>query len=150
MSRGTRSQAAHRARILLRLRRLENTKGGLIAGIGAIALLYVTIRLMMQIEKSLNDIWGVKTGRAILRKISDYLAIVLLCPLIIIVTTGATVYTTVRLSEMVNTIPGISDTMNALLALSSRALPIVTTWLIFSFILICSQIRNSGSAAKLP
>ena len=113
---------------------LENTKGGLIAGIGAIALLYVTIRLMMQIEKSLNDIWGVKTGRAILRKISDYLAIVLLCPLIIIVTTGATVYTTVRLSEMVNTIPGISDTMNALLALSSRALPIVTTWLIFSFI----------------
>ena len=113
---------------------LENTKGGLIAGIGAIALLYVTIRLMMQIEKSLNDIWGVKTGRAILRKISDYLAIVLLCPLIIIVTTGATVYTTVRLSEMVNTIPGISDTMNVLLALSSRALPIVTTWLIFSFI----------------
>ena len=113
---------------------LENTKGGLIAGIGAIALLYVTIRLMMQIEKSLNDIWGVKTGRAILRKISDYLAIVLLCPLIIIVTTGATVYTTVRLSEMVNTIPGISDTMNALLALSSRALHIVNTWLIFSFI----------------
>lgn len=115
---------------------LENTKGGLIAGIGAIALLYITIRLMMQIEKSLNDIWGVKTGRAILRKISDYLAIVLLCPLIIIVTTGATVYTTVQLSQMANAIPGISGTMNALLALFSRTLPVIITWLIFAFIYI--------------
>lgn len=115
---------------------LENTKGGLIAGIGAIALLYITIRLMMQIEKSLNDIWGVKTGRAILRKISDYLAIVLLCPLIIIVTTGATVYTTVQLSQMANAIPGISGTMNAFLALFSRTLPVIITWLIFAFIYI--------------
>ena len=115
---------------------LENTKGGLIAGIGAIALLYITIRLMMQIEKSLNDIWGVKTGRAILRKISDYLAIVLLCPLIIIVTTGATVYTTVQLSQMANAIHGISGTMNAFLALFSRTLPVIITWLIFAFIYI--------------
>ena len=115
---------------------LENTKGGLIAGIGAIALLYITIRLMMQIEKSLNDIWGVKTGRAILRKISDYLAIVLLCPLIIIVTTGATVYTTVQLSQMANAIPDISGTMNAFLALFSRTLPVIITWLIFAFIYI--------------
>ncbi len=115
---------------------LENTKGGLIAGIGAIALLYITIRLIMQIEKSLNDIWGVKTGRAILRKISDYLAIVLLCPLIIIVTTGATVYTTVQLSQMANAIPGISGTMNAFLALFSRTLPVIITWLIFAFIYI--------------
>ena len=76
---------------------------------------------------------GIKTPSS---KISDYLAIVLLCPLIIIVTTGATVYTTVQLSQMANAIPGISGTMNAFLALFSRTLPVIITWLIFAFIYI--------------
>lgn len=115
---------------------LENTKGGVIAGIGAIALLFITIRLMMQIENSLNDIWGIKYGRTIIRKVSDYLSIVMLCPLIIIVSTGVTVYATMRLGGMVNEIPGISGTMNYMLALSSRALPFIATWLVFTFIYI--------------
>ena len=115
---------------------LENTTGGVIAGIGAVALLLITIRLMMQIENSLNDIWGIKTGRTIIRKVSDYLSIVMLCPLIIIISTGATVYATMRLSGMVNEIPGLSITMNQLLSLSSRILPFVSTWLVFTFIYI--------------
>ncbi len=115
---------------------LEQTRGGLIAGIGSFALLVITIRLMMQIENSLNDIWGIKTGRTMIRKVSDYLSIVMLCPLIIIASTGVTVYATVRLSGMVDAIPGLSATMNHLLFLSSHALPFVATWLVFSFIYI--------------
>ena len=115
---------------------LDSAKGGVIAGFGAIALLIITVRLMMQIENSLNDIWGVKTGRTIIRKISDYLSIVLLCPLLIIVSTGITVYATMRLSSMVKDFPGISDSMMVLLALSSKALPFVMTWLVFTFVYI--------------
>ena len=84
---------------------LESARGGIIAGFGAIALLIITIRLMMQIENSLNDIWGVKTGRTLIRKISDYLSIVLLCPLLIITSTGITVYATMRLSSMAKDFP---------------------------------------------
>lgn len=115
---------------------LDSAKGGIIAGFGAIALLIITIRLMMQIENSLNDIWGVKTGRTLIRKISDYLSIVLLCPLLIITSTGITVYATMRLSSMAKDFPGLSETMMVLLALSSKALPFIMTWLVFTFIYI--------------
>ncbi len=115
---------------------LESARGGIIAGFGAIALLIITIRLMMQIENSLNDIWGVKTGRTLIRKISDYLSIVLLCPLLIITSTGITVYATMRLSSMAKDFPGLSEPMMVLLALSSKALPFLMTWLVFTFIYI--------------
>jgi len=115
---------------------LESAKGGVIAGFGAVALLLITVRLMMQIENSLNDIWGVKTGRPILRKVSDYLSIVLLCPLIIIISTGATVYATMRLDSIVKDFPGLSGHMALLLACSSRLLPFLATWLLFTFVYV--------------
>ena len=115
---------------------LESAKGGVIAGFGAAALLIITIRLMMQIENSLNNIWGVKTGRPILRKISDYLSIVLLCPLIIIISTGITVYASMRLDSIARDFPGISLGMSCFLEISSRILPLIATWLLFTFIYV--------------
>lgn len=115
---------------------LDSAKGGVIAGFGAAALLVITIRLMMQIENSLNHIWGVKTGRPILRKISDYLSIVLLCPLIIIISTGITVYASVRLDSIARDFPGLSTGMGIFLEFSSRLLPLIATWLLFTFIYI--------------
>lgn len=115
---------------------LDSAKGGIIAGFGAIALLIITIRLMMQIENSLNDIWGVKTGRTLIRKISDYLSIVLLCPLLIITSTGITVYAMMRLNSMARDFPGLSEPMMVLLELSSKMLPFIMTWLVFTFIYI--------------
>ena len=55
---------------------LENTKGGLIAGIGVIVLFWSIIRVLGYIENSFNDIWGVKKGRSIGRKITDYLSLI--------------------------------------------------------------------------
>ena len=91
---------------------------------------------MMQIENSLNDIWGVKTGRTLIRKISDYLSIVLLCPLLIITSTGITVYAMMRLNSMARDFPGLSEPMMVLLELSSKMLPFIMTWLVFTFIYI--------------
>ena len=39
---------------------LENTKGGMIASIGVLFLLWTVIKLLSQIERSFNDIWAVK------------------------------------------------------------------------------------------
>jgi len=39
---------------------LENTKGGMIAGIGIVFLLWTVIKLLSHIEGSLNDIWEIK------------------------------------------------------------------------------------------
>ncbi len=42
---------------------LDNTKGGLIAGIGVAFLFWTVIKLLTNIEKSFNDIWGIVKPR---------------------------------------------------------------------------------------
>ncbi|MDR4496741.1 MAG: YihY/virulence factor BrkB family protein [Candidatus Scalindua sp.] len=71
---------------------LEETKGGIIAGIGVAVLFYIVIKLLSNIERSFNDIWGIKKSRSIGRKLSDYLSIMLICPLLIIMSSSTTVF----------------------------------------------------------
>ncbi|MBW2171966.1 MAG: YihY/virulence factor BrkB family protein [Deltaproteobacteria bacterium] len=70
---------------------LENTQGGMIAGIGIVILFWAIIKILGNIEKSFNDIWGVKKGRSFLRKITDYLSIMLIGPVLFIMSSGLTV-----------------------------------------------------------
>ena len=43
---------------------LEETKGGMIAGIGVAVLFWIVIKLLSNIEHSFNDIWGIKESRS--------------------------------------------------------------------------------------
>ncbi|MGH7931184.1 MAG: YihY/virulence factor BrkB family protein, partial [Candidatus Binatia bacterium] len=70
---------------------LENTKGGAIAGVGIVVLFWTVIKLLGNIEKSFNDIWGVKTARAMGRKLADYLSVTMVCPVLLIIASSATV-----------------------------------------------------------
>ena len=63
---------------------LENTQGGVIAGVGVALLFWTVINMLGNIESSFNDIWGVKNGRSFSRKFSDYLSIMLICPILMI------------------------------------------------------------------
>ena len=64
---------------------LETAKGGVIAGIGVVILLWSVINVLSHIEASLNDIWEIKEHRSWGRKFSDYLALMLLSPLLFLV-----------------------------------------------------------------
>jgi len=59
---------------------LENTKGGIIAGIGIVFLFWTVIKLLSNIERSFNDIWEIKKPRTYGRKFGDYLSIILISP----------------------------------------------------------------------
>jgi len=71
---------------------LENTKGGLVGGIGVVVLFWTVIKVLSNIEKSFNDIWGVKKMRVFGRRLSDYLSIMLICPIFLIISSGLTVF----------------------------------------------------------
>lgn len=70
---------------------LATTKGGIIAGFGIVLLLWSVMKLLLNIENSFNDIWEVKRGRSWVRKVTDYLTIMLVGPLFLIVSGGITV-----------------------------------------------------------
>lgn len=88
-------------------RLLAQTQGGLVAGIGIIVLLFTVMRLFSNVESTLNYMWGINEGRPLSRKLSDYLALILICPILIGASSSLTVFVTTKLNQITSsgTIP---------------------------------------------
>jgi len=70
---------------------LSTTKGGVIAGFGVVLLLWSVMKLLVSIEASFNEIWEIRRGRTWLRKVTDYLTIMMVSPLFLIISGSLTV-----------------------------------------------------------
>lgn len=112
---------------------LENTQGGLMAGIGVILLFFTIIKVLSNIESSFNDIWGVKKSRPIVRKISDYLSIMLICPLLFVFSSAITVIISSHVSHVINKI-GMLETVSPVIFFMMRLFPYCIIWVLFAFI----------------
>lgn len=78
---------------------LEYAKGGVFIGIGLFFLFFTAMSLISTIENSFNDIWQVKKGRTYLRKLTDYFSMLLILPILIIASSGISVYISTQMSE---------------------------------------------------
>lgn len=79
---------------------LERTKEGVIAGIGIVLLLWSVMQLLTNIEGTFNRVWEVKRGRSWVRKITDYLAIMILGPIFLILSASITVALQTKLGSI--------------------------------------------------
>lgn len=70
---------------------LSTAKGGVIAGFGIVLLLWSVLKLLISIEDNFNEIWEIKKGRTWVRKLTDYLTVMLIGPVFLIVAGGLTV-----------------------------------------------------------
>ena len=114
---------------------LENARGGLIAGVGVAFLFWFIIRLLGNIEESFNEIWGVKHGRKLSRKLSDYLAVVFICPLTLVMTSSTTIFITTQITRITQKIDLLGP-ISPLILFLVKALPYCVIWLLFTFIYI--------------
>ncbi|MBU1087803.1 MAG: YihY family inner membrane protein [Candidatus Omnitrophica bacterium] len=114
---------------------LDNTQGGMIAGIGVAVLFWTVIKVLGNIEKSFNDIWGIKTSRSMGRKFSDYLSIMLICPLLFIISSSVTVLIASQIRLIVEKIAFLG-VFSPLILLSLKILPFIVIWVLFSFIYV--------------
>ncbi len=114
---------------------LENTRGGAIAGVGIIFLFWTVIKVLGNIEKSFNDIWGVKTPRAMGRRLADYLSVMMICPVLLILASSVTVLLTTRVSSMLERLSFLGYLADALIWLL-QILPYGVIWLVFTFIYV--------------
>jgi membrane protein len=71
---------------------LQTTQGGLIAGVGILLLVYTVLNLLSSIENFFNEIWEIKKGRTLIRRITDYLAIAIFAPVLLFASSGLTVF----------------------------------------------------------
>ena len=116
-------------------RLLEQTSGGLIAGIGVIILVWLILKLLGNIENSFNDIWGIPYSRTFGRKLSDYLAVLFVAPILIILSSSITVFITTQLTVITERI-SLLGRFSPLILFFLKALPYIFTWLLFTFIYI--------------
>ena len=79
---------------------LVHTKSGVFLGIGLLFMLYTVLMLVSNVEDAFNEIWQVKKPRSIFRTFTDYLAMFLLFPIIIVVTSGITLLLTTAVNQM--------------------------------------------------
>ncbi len=116
-------------------RLLENTHGGIIACVGLLSLLWTSIQLFSNIEQSLNAIWGVKRQRTYSRRINDYIAILIFCPIFFVISSSLTVYSIAELSKLFDhTI--LFKSINTFIFLLIKSFPLLINWILFSFIYI--------------
>ena len=71
---------------------LVHTQSGIFLGIGLIFMLYTVLMLMNNVEETFNEIWQVSNSRPIIRSFTNYLAVFLLFPILVIVLTGLSVF----------------------------------------------------------
>lgn len=71
---------------------LAQAQGGVIIGIGLILLLYTVISLISSIEDTFNDIWQINKSRPWFRKISDYLALFVILPILMTSSSGIAIF----------------------------------------------------------
>jgi membrane protein len=64
---------------------IENINSGALTTVGSVFLAFVAIRLLMTIEQTFNDIWGVLKGRSIWRKVVYYWTTITLGSLLLFV-----------------------------------------------------------------
>lgn len=111
---------------------LENTKGGVMAGIGIAVLIWTVIKVLGNIEHSFNDIWGVRRARTLARKFSDYVSTALVCPLLLV---SVTAVVSSQIKAALERSPLLGEIGQPILALLDP-IQFFTTWLVFTLVYV--------------
>lgn len=79
---------------------LSQASEGIFVGVGIVFLLWTLISLLGNVEGVFNMIWGVKEGRSFWRKITDYTAMLLILPVLMICASGLSVLISSTLNKI--------------------------------------------------
>lgn len=107
---------------------LDNAKGGLIAGVGVVMLLYSVFKLLNSIEAAFNAMWCVKSSRSMVRKLTDYVCIMLFGPILLLVAMSANIVLRSSLKSYLS--GGLSPLQDVLV----EFVPLLFLWAVFSLL----------------
>ena len=112
---------------------LGQAQGGLIAAIGSVFLLWSVLKLLGNIEHSLNAIWKVPNSRHFLRQFSDYLAILILCPIFFVASSSLTIMITTEIRSLAEQ-SSIVDAVRPTIFFLFRFIPYISSWILFTLL----------------
>lgn len=106
---------------------LAQASQGIFIGIGLIFLLWTLLSLMSNVEDTFNHVWGTTTKRSLQRKFTDYTALFLLLPVLMVCSAGISIFMSDAVQHVFAGNP-LSPVVHRLLAFT----PTVISWLIFT------------------
>lgn len=109
---------------------LKQAQGGIVAGVGVVALIWTVLWLASNIERAFNDVWGLPTRKNIFRRFSDYLALILLTPLAVVIVGASGVALRTFLDKMAGTMSHLS----VLLSIAADLSPLMIAVGVFTLI----------------
>ena len=114
---------------------LEQTQGGIIAGIGLLVLFWSVLKVLGHIEMALNDIWEIKEQRSWGRKFSDYLSIMLISPILILMSSSVTVFITTQVENITQRV-ALLGVFSPFITFLLNLMPYVLIWILFTILFI--------------
>jgi len=112
---------------------LDNTQSGLIAGFGIVLLLWSVIRMLSSTELAMNKIWGVKKGRGLVKKFTDYMSILFIAPILVVLISSMNVFMMSSLQSYAMD-EGILSYASVALKAVFAVVPYVLVWFLFVFL----------------
>ena len=79
---------------------LSTLSHGVFVGIGIVFLLWTLVSLLRKIEVAYNRVWDIRKGRSIYRILTDYTAILLIIPILMICSGGLSIYLSKTVQDM--------------------------------------------------
>jgi len=114
---------------------LSNTKSGLIIGVSIVVLFFTVMKLLNNIEDVFNNIWGKLKGRNIIRKFTDYLALIVISPILIILSSGVTIFVQNQL-QIIGGNGEIASVVSPVGAFFVQLSSYMLIWLLFTMIYV--------------
>jgi len=123
-----------KATILQILDFVGNTDASKLGLFGLAVLVWAVVKMLGSVEKSFNEIWDISASRTAIRKVSDYLAIVIIAPILMLTATAITAS-----SQSVGAMNYLAENLHLgpVLDFLLGALPLFVVWIGFTFIYMC-------------
>lgn len=67
---------------------VENARGGVLGSLGLAFLVYSVVSTVQKLEESFNFAWHVEQPRSVMRRVSEYLSLIVLGPIFVVVVLG--------------------------------------------------------------
>lgn len=120
---------------------IANAQGGVVAFVGIIMLFWAVVRVFGSVEEAFNNIWEVKVTRGFTRQFTDYIAVVVVTPILWVI--GSTV------GRYAGQVLGI-EAIGPLYTLLSSAASLLVIWAMFTFIYVVVPNTRVRWSCALP
>ena len=110
---------------------VDNVKGGVLGGVSLAFFIYTAISMVQKVEESFNYVWYVAKRRNLARRLTEYMAVMLIGPVVIVI--SLTMIASLESSWLIRVLQGISW-IEPIVAMTGKLTPYLLISAVFTFL----------------